>query len=88
MQKRRCVCVRRSPLNVEFLGEELPVLALGVGSVEGGADALPNGWRDFEGFGARLGGDRAVGLHKKWERLFLLLEKHHKANVMWRALLS
>lgn len=63
------------PLNVEFLSEELPVLALGVGSVEGGADALPNGRRDFEGFGACLGGDRAVGLHKKWEHLLFLLEK-------------
>lgn len=70
---------------MEFLSEELPVLALGVGSVEGSADALPNRQRDFEGFRACLGGDRAVGLHKKWERLFLLLEKtskgkHHAAS--------
>lgn len=73
---------------MEFLSEELPVLALGVGSVEGSADALPNGQRDFEGFGACLRGDRAVGLHKKRERLLLLLEKHHKANIMRQALLS
>lgn len=49
--KERGNCV---PLYVEFLSEELPVLALGVGSVEGGADSLPDGRRDFEGFGARL----------------------------------
>lgn len=53
----------------------MPVLALGVGSVEGGTDPLADGQGDFEGLGPRLGRYGAVGLHKKWNGLLISLEE-------------
>lgn len=47
-------------MDVELLGQELPVLPLSVGGVEGGADALTDGQGDFEGPWPRLRGDGAV----------------------------
>ena len=39
----------RLPVYVELLGKQLPVLALGVGRVEGGTDALMDGRGGLEG---------------------------------------
>lgn len=60
----------------------MPVLALGVGSVEGGADPLADGHGDFEGLGPRLGRDGAVCLHKKRNRLLFSLEEQEQEQII------
>ncbi len=70
--------IRHSPIQVQFLGQELPVLALGICSVKGGADPLADGRGDFKGLGPYLGRDGAVCLHKNWNGLLFSLEKHNK----------
>lgn len=59
----------------------MPVLALGVGSVEGGTNPLADGQGDFEGLGPRLGRDAAVRLHKKWNQLFFSLQEESRKRV-------
>lgn len=56
---------RAIPVYVELLSQQLPVLPLGVGGVEGGADPLPDGGGDFEGPRPRLRGDGTVRLGEK-----------------------
>lgn len=43
-----------SPVYAEFLCKQLPVLALGVGCVEGGTDPLADGKWDLESPGPHL----------------------------------
>lgn len=63
-----------SPADAVLLGQHLPVLALGAGRVEGGADALPDGARDLEGLGAQLGGEGAVLVAKEGDVFSLSLQ--------------
>lgn len=63
-----------SPADAVFLGQHLPVLALGAGRVEGGADALPDRARDLEGLGAQLGRESAVFVGKKGDVFSLSLQ--------------
>lgn len=63
-----------SPADAVFLGQHLPVLALGAGGVEGGADPLPDRVRDLEGLGAQLGGEVAVLVGKEGDVLPLGLQ--------------
>ena len=68
---------------MELLGQQLPVLALGVGRVEGGTDALMDGRGDLESGGPRLGGEGTVGQREERNQpLFTLLgEEEEKEKV-------
>lgn len=52
---------QHSPVHGEFLRQQAPVIAPGVGGVQAVAYFLADGQRDLEGIGSQLGGDRAAG---------------------------